>query len=49
MMMAINASGHYKLGQVSNPIALFNIVNFVYMKFYRNSALTMVGKMTIDR
>ena len=42
MMIAINASGHDKLGEIGNPIALFNIVNTVCMKYYRSFALTMV-------
>ena len=42
-MIAINASGHAKLNQVNNPIALFSVVNTVYMKFYRGLGLAMVS------
>ena len=42
MMIAINASGHAKLSQVNNPIALFNVVNTVFMKYYYGFGLVMV-------
>ena len=46
MMIAINAAGHAKLDDVNNPIALFNIVHTVYMKYYRGLGLAIVGSMS---
>ncbi|GAX73347.1 hypothetical protein CEUSTIGMA_g800.t1 [Chlamydomonas eustigma] len=46
MMMVINAVGHSQLLQVSNPIAVFDLVNFVQMRYYRTFTLEMA--MTIE-
>jgi len=46
MMIVINAVGHSQLLQVSDPIAVFDLVNFVQMQYYRSFTLEMA--MTIQ-
>lgn len=42
-MVAINVSGHSKLAEVSGPIAIFNLVNFVTIQYYRTVSLIEVS------
>ncbi|GAX78754.1 hypothetical protein CEUSTIGMA_g6191.t1 [Chlamydomonas eustigma] len=48
MMILIYTMGHSELDQVINPIALFNIVNFAFMRYYRSFSLTMNMTTTVN-